>query len=214
MSKRKYDTWFMSDPHFGHANILKETFEARPFKDVEEMNETLIANINASVKPQDTLIIVGDTFFLGTQRSKAIMDRINGTKILVKGNHDGTDTQMRNKGFDVVVDRMDLMIQGKRVHLSHYPYRESKWHTFKKKYLWKAPQTKYLWLRMVNRGNWLIHGHIHGKRKIKDNMIHIGVDAWDFKPVHISVIEHIIQTGKAPKEQTLNKRTGVLEWRL
>ena len=214
MSKRKYNYWFVSDTHFGHANILKESFGGgRPFETIEEMNEALINNINASVDPEDTIIFLGDVFFLGTQRARAIMDRINGTKVLVKGNHDGTDTQMRNKGFDVVVDRMDLMIQGQRVHFSHFPYRESKWHTFKKKYIWRTKQTRYLWLRLIDKGNWLCHGHTHSKEKIKNKMIHLGVDAWDFKPVHISVLEHIIQTGKVPKQQ-LNKRKGIYEWKI
>ena len=43
--------FFTSDHHFGHANIIK--FCNRPFKDVQEMNETLIERWNKKVKPKD-----------------------------------------------------------------------------------------------------------------------------------------------------------------
>lgn len=45
-------TFFTSDTHFNHANIIR--FCNRPFNDVEQMNETLIANWNRVVQPEDT----------------------------------------------------------------------------------------------------------------------------------------------------------------
>ncbi len=50
--------WFTSDTHFGHANIIR--FCDRPFKDIQEMNERLIANWNAVVRPGDSVYHMGD----------------------------------------------------------------------------------------------------------------------------------------------------------
>lgn len=53
--------WFTSDTHLGHANAIE--FTNRPFSDIEAMNRTLIANINAFVQARDELCILGDFGF-------------------------------------------------------------------------------------------------------------------------------------------------------
>ena len=53
--------FFTSDTHFNHTNIIR--FCSRPFKDVEHMNETLIANWNRVVGPDN---IVGNYILLCT----------------------------------------------------------------------------------------------------------------------------------------------------
>lgn len=51
-------TFFTSDTHFNHANIIH--FCNRPFKDVEQMNETIIANWNNVISQDDTVFHLGD----------------------------------------------------------------------------------------------------------------------------------------------------------
>lgn len=93
-------TFVISDTHFQHANIIK--YCARPFKDVQEMDEELIRRWNSVVTPVDTVIHVGD-FALGQWDAvKAICSRLNGYKILVKGNHDRSTKRMLELGFDEV----------------------------------------------------------------------------------------------------------------
>lgn len=80
----------MSDPHFGHKNIINFTdalgTRIRPFASVEEHDETIIENCNKVVKPEDRLYLLGD-IAIG-RASIAQVGRLNGRKKLIKGNHD------------------------------------------------------------------------------------------------------------------------------
>ena len=49
---------YISDLHFGHANIIR--FDGRPFKNTDEMEETLVDNWNSVTQPEDTVYILGD----------------------------------------------------------------------------------------------------------------------------------------------------------
>ena len=55
--------WWASDYHFSHHNIIR--YCGRPFKDIEEMNATIIARHNERVKPDDTVFFLGDFVFKG-----------------------------------------------------------------------------------------------------------------------------------------------------
>ena len=47
--------WFMADPHFGHKGILGWEAKSRPYADTDEMDWTILNNINSLVLPKDTL---------------------------------------------------------------------------------------------------------------------------------------------------------------
>lgn len=83
-------TWFISDTHFGHANIIKFTGNdgerIRQFASVEEHDETIIENVNKLVKPHDRLYIMGDVAI--GRKHIATVGKLNGKKKLLKGNHD------------------------------------------------------------------------------------------------------------------------------
>ena len=80
-----------SDPHFTHSNILTFTnydgTKLRSFDSVEHMNETMIENHNNVVRPKDKVYWLGD---LAMQKKfpHEIFSRLNGEKVLIKGNHD------------------------------------------------------------------------------------------------------------------------------
>src|SRR6267142_5019611 len=87
--------WFISDTHFSHAKMVQEFkladgSPARDFKSVEEMDETIIAHWNEIVKPQDHIYHLGDvTMFRKVAQIKySVLDRLNGHKRLLLGNHD------------------------------------------------------------------------------------------------------------------------------
>ncbi len=83
--------FFLTDPHFGHFNILKfldnDGKLTRDFKTIEEHDDLIIKNINAIVRPCDKLYILGDCAMY--RRCLCTLDRIITKKrILIRGNHD------------------------------------------------------------------------------------------------------------------------------
>ncbi len=79
-----------SDWHLGHDNILKfkrdDGTPLRDFKTIEEHDETIISRHNEVVKPEDTLYFLGDAVM--NRRHLRQISRMNGRKVLIKGNHD------------------------------------------------------------------------------------------------------------------------------
>jgi calcineurin-like phosphoesterase family protein len=80
------NTWFTSDSHFGHKNILEFEPEARPFKTLEEMHEVMIDRWNSCVGINDIVYHLGDFCF--GKSNLDIATRLNGKKRLTMGNHD------------------------------------------------------------------------------------------------------------------------------
>ena len=85
--------FFVSDHHFGHSNIL--TFKRsdtntplREFASVEEMDEHMVKQHNSVVKPGDKVYFLGDVTMSRNLKGLEILGRLNGEKILIKGNHD------------------------------------------------------------------------------------------------------------------------------
>lgn len=78
--------FFTSDTHFHHANIIK--LSHRPFKDVHDMNEQLIANWNKVVTDKDTVFHLGDFAFGGNDAWDSILSQLNGKIYLILGNHE------------------------------------------------------------------------------------------------------------------------------
>lgn len=76
--------------HFGHGNICKflrdDGSPLRPWDDVHEMDEALIDNWNKVVKPNDKVYCLGDVVI--ARSALQYFDRLNGTKVLIRGNHD------------------------------------------------------------------------------------------------------------------------------
>ena len=96
--------FFTSDTHFGHRNILQ--YCNRPFSSVEEMDEHMIRVWNETVGVEDTIFHLGDFSFYNTTESKRIIDRLNGHKILVAGNHDKREIK---ELFDEVYNQFDFI---------------------------------------------------------------------------------------------------------
>lgn len=161
----KYNLWFLADPHFGHANIIHHC--KRPFSTVEEMDKTILDNVNAVVKPGDQLCILGD--FCGQRRQQKIIRsyldqiKLNPQQILfILGNHD--NEKETRKVFPRVHALETIRYGEQRIVLCHYAMR-----------VWNGS----------HHGVWHLYGHSHGTLQELPNSksFDVGVDSWQFKPV-------------------------------
>jgi len=83
--------FLIADTHFGHRGIVEflradGVTKERPWYNVEEMDEELISNWNRVVRPKDKVYHLGDVVI--NRRALPTVGRLNGEKILIKGNHD------------------------------------------------------------------------------------------------------------------------------
>jgi calcineurin-like phosphoesterase family protein len=93
--------FFIADPHFGDGRIMK--YENRPFESVAQMDEALIENWNVRVTSEDEVYVLGDFGADGCEQQ--ILNQLNGTKYLIKGNHDTKSNESyRQAGFREVYD--------------------------------------------------------------------------------------------------------------
>jgi calcineurin-like phosphoesterase family protein len=169
------ETWFTSDHHFGHTNILKYEKEARPFETVEEMNEALIDRWNAVVRDNDMVFHLGDFAF--GKHHISLAGRLKGRKKLVLGNHD----TYANRCYLHYFEKLYGMTYWKNCLLSHMPVHPNG--------LGKR------WLLNV-------HGHLHSKNMmapfydmaevigaIQDqNYFNVSVEQNNLTPINADVI--------------------------
>ena len=84
--EKEIKIFITSDNHFNHKNIIK--YCDRPFDSVEEMNEAMIERWNETVSKDDVVLHLGDFCKGNVWMIKQIRERLNGTIILIIGNHD------------------------------------------------------------------------------------------------------------------------------
>lgn len=163
--------FFSADWHQWHKNILK--YCQRPFQTIEEMNEYLIQEHNKIVRPNDFVYYLGDLVFKNADINK-LMNRLNGHWFLIRGNHDN-NIGNNDKNFGWVKDRYELRVGNRYFVLDHYPLLS--------------------WDKQFH-GSIQLHGHTHQKTQLTQpgkRQVHVGVDAWDFKPVHIDQIMDLVK---------------------
>jgi calcineurin-like phosphoesterase family protein len=130
---------FIADLHLSHLNMALH----RGFSTVEEHDEHIIAKWNSVVSKRDVTYILGDV----TMEKSApypLLDRLNGMKHVVMGNH---DRRQDVKKLLEYVESVAGMIQYKGVMLTHCPIHP---------------------MELDYRFNKNIHGHIHEKQVMID----------------------------------------------
>lgn len=82
--------FLVSDTHFGHLGVCRflreDGTKLRPFDDPNEMDEEMVKRWNETVKPTDKVYHLGDVVI--NRKALKILHRLNGDKVLIKGNHD------------------------------------------------------------------------------------------------------------------------------
>lgn len=179
--------WFTSDLHLGHDKEF--IWHARGFESVEEMNEKIIANLQATVVgDDDMLFILGDLMLGGAAADPGYwLQRLPGRQVeIILGNHDTNKREEAYAQFYPVFDARRLRYKARDgktyyFYLSHYPTLTSNY----------DDATKPLSARLIN-----LYGHSHQTTNffMDDNgnvqpcMYHIGVDSHSCQPVEIENI--------------------------
>lgn len=192
--------FFTSDTHFGHGNIIK--YCNRPFVDKVEMDRVLIENWNAVVGPQDRIYHLGDFAFLKQDQMRDVLKKLNGEKILIRGNHDKSKSVMLSVGFDQVYDALQIDINGETLWMSHYPYPYIEYDPYIEDH--DDPDAHHEIMAdhgqpKDNGHTWLLCGHVHTAWKSKQwkdrksGMLNVGVDQWGYKPISIDQVAEEIR---------------------
>ncbi len=98
---------FISDLHFGHKNIMRILHEQNQghlrgnATNMEEHNEWLLTQINSVVTKRDVTYILGDACF--NNHAVDLVKKINGSKILLRGNHDKVSHNHLMRAFNSVI---------------------------------------------------------------------------------------------------------------
>lgn len=111
---------FIADLHFGHQNIL--AFDKRPWYNTQEMEDDIVNRWNSVVQSDDTTYILGDFCFGDMGEWARILRRLKGKLVLIRGNHDPEQLSPEVKScFEKICDYDEIIVDGYRVLLSHYP---------------------------------------------------------------------------------------------
>jgi hypothetical protein len=160
-----------SDTHFGHTGVCHFTrndgvTKLRPWTDPDEMDEEMVRRWNETVRPNDKVYHLGDVVI--NRKSLKIMSRLNGDKVLIRGNHDIFRDDEYRKYFREL--RAYHVMNG--MILSHIPIHEES----------------------LGRFGVNIHGHLHSNRimgysidldrEVIDPRYHcVCVEQTDFRPI-------------------------------
>ena len=177
-------TFFTSDHHFGHANIIR--YCGRPYATVGEMNFDLTRRWNAVVAPGDHVWYLGDFAMGDSAKWPDFVANLNGRISIVLGNHDASRETMLDVGFDEVFDNVVVEVEGRKLWLNHYPpeTKDERDHRGRRGLVRpKAPQSYDV----------ALCGHVHEKWTVRDDVVNVGVDRWKFNPISLDMILAVLR---------------------
>lgn len=186
-------SWFISDLHFGHPNILTYMKKERPFaskelvnklderngvgpdfqdelwETLEIHNQSIVNKINEYVNPTDTLWILGDVAFKSRDALNYVTKINCKNKRLVLGNHDlYSMAEYTAAGFSKIYG----MARHKEFVLTHAPIH---------------PQ------QLSKRYSANIHGHLHCEDVDDHRYYNVNIDRTGGIPVNLQQIRDSIR---------------------
>jgi calcineurin-like phosphoesterase family protein len=172
------NVFLVSDTHFGHMGVCKFTrsdgvTKLRPWDSPDEMDEAMVEKWNSIVGPKDKVYHLGDVVM--EKKKLDIMRRLNGDKVLIRGNHDIYEMKDYAKHFRDI--RGCHVLDG--LIMSHIPIHAES----------------------MSRFGCNIHGHTHANNVMFDGNIDpryfcVCVEQTDFAPISFDLVkERILAQG-------------------
>ena len=198
--------FFTSDTHYNHANICSATTKwdvndgyARPFDSLEQMNDTLVDNINNKVGENDILVHLGDWSFNGFESIAEFRNRIVCKNVhLILGNHDHHIENNKNG-----IQELFLSVQHyAELDVRRYPNRATV-----EKFRFVCMHYPIASWKDMNQGVIHLHGHVHlpANLRIADGRaMDVGVDGNSLEPISLDEILSLMK-GREVKKLALPK---------
>lgn len=187
--------YFAGNVQFGSKKAL-ERFRTQ-FDDLEEMDRAIMAAWSAVVRPQDSVILVGDFSCYSAFKTMSLLKQLPGKKHLVLGNNDAyikDELIAKSKLFATVGDVLNYKdpITEKWFFVSHYPMLS-----------WKG----------IDKGAIHVHSHLRSAEiaapvsgdpleKLDEGIIYLknaydaGIDSHGLAPVSVLKVCEDVKQGK------------------
>lgn len=194
------NTYFTSDTHWYHGNIIKHTERLEfcsdsekdiirfgstedvrelqlSYESIARMNETLINRWNSVVPPDGNVFFLGDfALKCNVKQAREIRDQLNGKIYFIRGNHDQVADQIQNcfewyKRLEEIQIQDPTVIRGvQEITLCHYAMK-----------VWNKS----------HHGTWCLYGHSHHTLPDDPNSrsLDVGVDGPDYNYTPLSYIQ-------------------------
>lgn len=157
--------YFISDLHLGHNNICKfEGINRGGVSTIKEHDDWIIDRWNSVVTKRDLTWVLGDAAF--SKEGLAKMNRLNGSKHLILGNHDQFPLALYQQYFN----KIHGFVKKGRFWLSHAPIHSQEL-----------------------RGKFNLHGHVHSKTLEDLNYFNVCIEPLQGQPISYEELESIFR---------------------
>jgi calcineurin-like phosphoesterase family protein len=172
------NVFLVSDTHFGHQGVCRflrnDGSKLRPWDNANDMDEAMVELWNNTVGPKDKVYHLGDVVI--NRRALSTLARLNGDKVLIKGNHDIFRLDEYTAFFR---DIRAYHIMDKYI-LSHVPVHESQ----------------------LARWDGNVHGHLHSNSLDDLRYLCVCVEQTEFKPIPWETVREQMKQRKIQYDST------------